>query len=102
MSARLVQRSWRRSGRLVPQSAKLRSRAMHLAPGDAIDWHSTKDREELLLVLSGILSLELEAPERTQRVKRLRAGTTIYLPPHVTHRVRNASRQRLTYVYVTA
>ena len=101
MSARLVQRSWRRSGRLVPASARLRSRAMQLAPGDAIGWHSTKSREELLLVLSGILSLEVDASGRT-RVRRLKAGTAIYLPSHVTHRVRNASRHPLRYVYVTA
>ena len=102
MTARIVQRSWHRGGRLVPASARLRSRAMHLAPGKAIDWHSTKDREELLLVLSGILSLELDAPHRRRRVKRLKAGSTIYLRPHVTHRVRNASRRPLIYVYVTA
>ena len=101
MSARIAQRSWRRSGRLVPPSARLRSRAMQLAPGNAIDWHSTKDREELLLVLSGVLSLEIETSGRT-RVKRLRTGAAIYLPPQVMHRVRNESRQRLLYVYVTA
>ena len=98
----LVRRSWRRSGRLAPLSATIRSRAIRLAPGEAVDWHSTKDREELLLVLSGVLSLELDRPGRTHRVKRLGVGATIYLPSHVTHRVRNASRRPLVYVYVTA
>ena len=101
-AARVVQRSWHRSGRLVPPSARLCSRAMHLAPGEAIDWHSTKHREELLLVLSGILSLELDTPRRVRRVTRLKAGSTVYLRPHVMHRVRNASRRPLVYVYVTA
>jgi mannose-6-phosphate isomerase-like protein (cupin superfamily) len=87
---------------LVPPSARLRSRAMHVAPGGAIEWHSTDEREELLLVLSGTLSLEIETPQRRRALRRLAAGAALYLPSRVRHRVRNRSRRRLVYVYVTA
>ena len=102
MTVRVVRRSWQKPGRLVPPSARLRSRVMHVAPGETVEWHSTYEREELLLVVSGTLSLDVMTPARRQAARQVKAGGAIYLPSHVRHRVRNQSRRRLVYVYVTA
>ena len=102
MTVRVVRRSWQKPGCLVPPSARLRSRAMHVAPGEMVEWHSTDEREELLLVVSGTLLLDVETPAHRRAAREVQAGGAVYLPSHVRHRVRNQSRRRLVYVYVTA
>ena len=61
-----------------------------------MDWHSTKEREELLVMLEGRVQLELQ----TSRMS-LRAGQCAWLPPRTLHRVVNRSTTPARYVYVT-
>ena len=105
-------RSYRRAGRLVPPPALaghrpggrrdrgLRASAVVLTPGEAMDWHSTEGREELLILLSGRVQLEVETRHRSRLT--LRAGQCAYVPGRTRHRVLNRSSVRATYVYVTA
>ena len=87
-----------RPGKLVPSSAtRLRSRMVRLAPGQIMEWHSTKAREELLIVLVGRVTLELKdgAP------KQLREGRCAFVPSRTMHRVVNRTRAAAVYIYCT-
>ncbi|MBI3324186.1 MAG: cupin domain-containing protein [Candidatus Omnitrophica bacterium] len=98
-TARLSARSFRRPGRLVPPAARhLRSRSIRLAPGGAIDWHTTGQREELLLGMSGTVHIEYGADPR-RRVE-LGPGQCLFLPFATKHRVLNTSTRPAQYVYV--
>ena len=100
----MFRKSWVKPGRLVPPSAKrLRSRSIRLAPGQEMPWHSTDRREELLVMLEGVVDLErrMSIASRTLRVS-LRAGHCAYLPSGTPHRLVNRSRRRARYLYVTA
>ena len=93
--------SWRRPGRFTPpRAAGLRAGAVRLNTGGVMDWHSTREREELLVMLEGRVQLELRLSHRTSRVL-LRVGACAWLPPHTLHRVVNRSAVSARYVYVT-
>ena len=80
-----------------------------------MDWHSTRSREELLILLAGQVDLEAERPRpraspaqrrgasrgRLRRVA-LRAGQCAFLPKRTLHRVINRSSADARYLYVAA
>ncbi|MDP3722100.1 MAG: cupin domain-containing protein [Candidatus Omnitrophota bacterium] len=95
--------SYLRQGRLVPQRGRgLRAGAVRLAPGDVMDWHSTLAREELLIVLRGWVSVEVQDSRARRHRSRLTAGECAWLPPQTRHRVLNRSLAEAAYIYVTA
>ena len=98
---RLRRRAFHKPGRLTPSGNRgLRGRAVRLGPGDVMDWHTTGDREELLLGMAGCVRVELEGPRRIRRIV-LAAGQSLFLPHRIRHRVVNASGRAGSYVYVT-
>ncbi|MBI4354209.1 MAG: cupin domain-containing protein [Candidatus Omnitrophica bacterium] len=98
--ASVTQRSYRQPGRLIPPSARrLKSRSVRLSPGQEIGWHSTDDREELILVIRGAVSLQMR--DRRRSIS-LSAGRAVFIPAGAWHRVVNHSRRQAHYVYVTA
>ena len=102
MRSRVVRRSCRRPGRLVPPAARrLRSRAILLRPGRSVGWHSTQRREELLVVLSGSVQLEYGQPGPRRRVVQLGALQCAFIPSRTRHRVINRSRPLAHYLYIT-
>ncbi|MBI2104740.1 MAG: hypothetical protein HYT90_04050 [Candidatus Omnitrophica bacterium] len=111
------------------QGIRLRAGAVRLKPGGAMEWHSTRSREELLVLLAGQVGLETEGsrhrpstrvarsgrpraralrprpgPASRGRVRRvaLRAGQCAWIPPRTVHRVVNRSAASAWYLYVTA
>ena len=64
-------------------------------------WHSTRNREELLIALAGSVRIETRRGRASRRVG-LRAGQCAFVPRATEHRLVNASR-RVTarYLYVT-
>ena len=85
------------------RTAGLRAGAVVLRPGEVMDWHSTKSREELLIALGGLVHVEVERlPRAAPRRIPLKNGTCLFLPPQTLHRVVNASTKPGRYVYVTA
>lgn len=64
-------------------------------------WHSTGDREELLIILTG--RLRVEAASSATRIRRLSVGggEAVFLPKRTPHAVVNASNARATYLYIT-
>ena len=94
--------SCRRTGRLNPRRPKgLRAGAVVLKPGACMEWHSTRDREELLIVLEGWVELDVATSRRTRR-RRVPAGCAAFLGARTEHRVLNRSARPAAYVYVTA
>ena len=94
--------SSRRSRRLVPRGARgLRAGVVVLKPGGIMEWHSTRSREELLIMLAGRVQVEVEGRSGRQHVG-LNAGACAQLPQRTTHRIVNRSGRIARYVYVTA
>ena len=93
-----------RPGRLVPPEAQgLRAAAVVLKPREAMPWHSTQAREELLVALEGRMHVAVRTPSKRARRIALRNGQSLFLPAYTWHTVVNASARRaVTYVYVTA
>jgi len=95
--------SYVRAGRLLPRrAAGLRAGAVALRPGEVMDWHSTKSREELLIALRGWLHVEIGRSRGAARRIRLKSGQRLFLPTHTLHRVVNRSSRQARYIYVTA
>ena len=75
---------------------------MKLKPGQAIEWHTTGPREEVLVILGGAIRLELMPRPARHRSLTLRAGRCAFLPRGLRHRVLNRSRRLAHYLYFTA
>ena len=95
--------SFRRPGRLTPAEAtNLRARAVRLAVGGIMGWHSTQRRQELLLVLQGPITLQIQLPSARTRTYQIAEGHYALVPPQTLHRVLNPGCCAAHYVYVTA
>ena len=99
----VIRRSYQKPGQLIPSRAQhFKGRSIRLSPGRAIEWHSTRDREEVILVFRGSVSLEVRGPRSRIRSIALSKGRAAFLSPQVWHRVVNRSRRQAHYVYLTA
>lgn len=78
-----------------PQTFGMRCGRVYLQPGQACGEHSTKDREELLVFLSGRGELLIAGHERFN----IGEGKVSYIPPQTIHDVRNTGDGPLVYVY---
>jgi mannose-6-phosphate isomerase-like protein (cupin superfamily) len=76
----------------------MRSGKVYLAPGKACGQHTTKDREELLVLLSGSGEVLIGESETFQ----VGSGKVCYIPPQTPHDVRNTGNEPLIYVYCVA
>ncbi len=81
-----------------PQTCGMRSGKVYLAPGQACGQHSTKNREELLVFLSGQGELMIGEGDCYQ----VGRGKASYIPPHTAHDVKNTGSEPLVYVYCVA
>jgi mannose-6-phosphate isomerase-like protein (cupin superfamily) len=81
-----------------PQTSGMRSGRVHLAPDQACGQHSTKDREELLVFLSGRGKLLIGENESFD----IGRGKVSYIPPNTIHDVKNTGSDPLIYVYCVA
>lgn len=82
-----------------PQTCGMRSGRVYLDPGKACGQHSTKDREELLVFLSGCGLAQLgEVPEELA----VGPGKVLYIPPETIHDIRNTGSEPLVYIYCVA
>lgn len=81
-----------------PQTCGMRSGRVYLAPEKACGRHSTKDREELLVFLSGRGELQIGEEGRFE----VEQGKISYIPPNTIHDVKNTGSEPLVYVYCVA
>jgi mannose-6-phosphate isomerase-like protein (cupin superfamily) len=64
-------------------------------------WHSTRDREELILVVAGRVVVQVKQAGRGRRAV-VTQGRCLFLGARTEHAVLNDSRRAAQYVYVTA
>ena len=81
-----------------PQTHGMRSGRVYLPPGQACGQHSTKNREELLVFLSGQGELMIGEEDSYQ----VGPGKVSYIPPHTAHDVKNTGSEPLIYIYCVA
>ena len=99
---RISRASYRRSGRLIPKRARgLRAGSVALKPGASMPWHTTDDREELIIALTGRIQIETERSQTSRLRTSLRAGQCALLPSRTRHAVVNRSTRTARYLYVT-
>ena len=104
MRARRVERrSYAQAGKLFPRTAKrLRGRSVRLPPQGVMDWHSTGEREELVMALRGRLRIDYTTPSGRTASVRMITGQCAFIPSRVRHCVINLAKQPSHYLYVTA
>lgn len=81
-----------------PQTCGMRSGRVYLQPGDACGKHSTKQREELLVFLSGQGRLLIGENDSYP----IGEGKVSYIPPNTVHDVENTGTKPLIYIYCVA
>jgi mannose-6-phosphate isomerase-like protein (cupin superfamily) len=84
------------SGR--PQTWGMRSGRVYLAPNEACGQHSTKDREEMLVFLSGQGKLFIGEQDGLDVGK----GKIAYITPNTLHNIKNTGPVPLVYIYCVA
>ena len=77
------------------QSYGLKAGRVFLEPGQACGQHSTHDKEELLVILSGTGLLKT-GQDKAQRISQ---GNVAYIPPQTEHDVHNDGSAPLAYVF---
>ncbi|MCK4752223.1 MAG: cupin domain-containing protein [Planctomycetes bacterium] len=78
-----------------PQTCGMRSGRVYLKAGESCGEHSTGEREEILVFLSG-KGLLLIGGEDSFEVG---AGKVSYIPPDTIHDVKNTGDEALVYIY---
>ncbi|KQC14903.1 MAG: hypothetical protein APR63_04905 [Desulfuromonas sp. SDB] len=78
------------------QSHCLHSGLVCLKPGENVGEHSTKQYEEMLVILAGEGMAKVE-PDRTFDIK---SGCIVYIPPDKSHNVYNTGNDDLSYIYI--
>ncbi|MBS4016205.1 MAG: cupin domain-containing protein [Candidatus Latescibacteria bacterium] len=81
-----------------PQSVTMCSGLVSLKPGDSVGEHSTKDYEELIIILEGNGIVKVKG----QKLIKAKPGIAVYNPPQTEHNVINTSKKPLRYIYVVA
>ncbi len=81
-----------------PESVSMRSGLVVLSPGDDVGVHSTKEYEEVLVVLEGQGEMQITAGKPLA----MGAGMAVYCPPETEHNVVNTGTVPLRYVFVVA
>jgi len=81
-----------------PESMGMRSGLVRLYPGESVGDHSTGEREELLIILSGHGEFLISGEDSVS----IQSNQFFYCPPDTEHDVINTGVSILKYVYVVA
>ena len=81
-----------------PRTVTMRSGLIQLKPGEDVGQHSTKNNEEMLVILEGQGQVELEG----QAPLKISGGGVAYVPPETRHNVRNTGPAPLKYIFIVA
>ncbi len=80
----------------LPQTRGMKAGLVVLKPGEEIGEHSTEEKEEALVILSGQAEIFC-APCPAQIVP---ADSLVYIPAQTKHNVKNIGSQTLKYVFI--
>ena len=78
-----------------PKTHGIHSGRVYLKPGADCGEHSTGDREEMLVFLSG----RGQAVIGDNKVLEVGQGKILYIPPQTLHNIKNTSNQPLSYIF---
>jgi mannose-6-phosphate isomerase-like protein (cupin superfamily) len=81
-----------------PESVTMRAGVVTLAPGKSVGKHSTKENEEIVVVLEGEGTMTFAGGVTLS----LKAGTAAYGPPQTEHDVTNSGKGTLKYIFIVA
>ncbi len=81
-----------------PQTHGMKSGRVYLEPGGECGLHSTLDKEELLVFLSGA-GTAIIGDDQTEQVGK---GKIAYIPPQTEHNIKNTGQEPLIYIYCIA
>jgi len=78
-----------------PLSQKLKSGCVILKPGECVGEHYTSEKEEILVILKGIATIEIE-----KETTELTQNTLGFIPEGKMHNVWNKTKEELQYIYI--
>jgi len=81
----------------APQTGGMRSGRVVLLPGKAMERHSTKGNEEMLVFLKGEVRVVLGTETLV-----MAEGQALYIPPQTEHELHNDGTGEARYVYIVA
>jgi len=81
-----------------PETGSMRSGVVTLRAGTSVGLHSTKNYEELIIILQGQATVQVK--DRT--TVTIEAGQAFYCPPETEHDVFNSGDEPLQYIYIVA
>ena len=81
-----------------PETVTLRSGYMVLAPSKSVGRHSTRDNEEVIVVLAGKGEMKIIGGSKIH----LLPYCVAYCPPNTEHDVTNIGTDTLRYIYIVA
>jgi mannose-6-phosphate isomerase-like protein (cupin superfamily) len=88
-----------KNGKLIDiaQTRKIKAGRFLLKQDEAVPWHCTSGKEEIIAVLKGVATVRVA--NKTHHVK---AGNLAYIPPESQHKIENKNKQDLEYLYFVA
>lgn len=81
-----------------PGSVTMRSGLVTLQGGGDVGEHSTKDHEEILVILEGAGDVEADGYGR----RPVKGGQVVFIPPRTVHNVYHTGPAPLRYIYIVA
>lgn len=82
----------------VENAKKMKSGMVVLHSSEEIGEHNTNEKEELIIVLEGNATVEVEGSD----IFEVESGSIAYIPSRTIHNVRNNSASKLRYLYVVS
>ncbi len=77
---------------------KMRSGMVILHSGEEVGTHNTNDKEELIIVLEGKATVEIDK----QVFAEVQSGAGVYIPSRTSHNVSNRADSKLRYIYIVS
>ncbi len=79
----------------APISDALKCGYVLLKPGEEIGEHKTENKEEVIIILSGLATIICDG--ETEKVGKEKI---VYIPPEKLHNIKNEGDEELRYLYV--
>jgi mannose-6-phosphate isomerase-like protein (cupin superfamily) len=80
-----------------PESKKLKSGCVVLQQGECVGEHCTDGKEEVLIILKGTATIEVEGKKTIVSM-----NTLAFIPEGKIHNVWNTSKEELQYIYIVS
>ena len=77
---------------------KMKSGMIFLKTGEEVGEHNTHQAEEIIIVLEGKATVEIDG----QVFSEVSSGSVAFIPSQTLHNVRNMSDAKLRYIYVVS